>query len=156
MDRNHTRRVVRELLEGKFQEAKDTKALEKELNIKSIWDNGGLTADRYTIVLNSLYNEMLYDNMFDALALDGDPGSPQGFSQMTGAREGVHLGKRVKFRDLPDNIQNHVIERLKSEEESMEGEEGEDMKASEMEPESEPMSEPEMDMEPPVEEPEER
>jgi hypothetical protein len=80
------------------------------IEIKSIWDNGGETVDRYTVVVDSLHTGRA--GLFDALGLSSNPTSPQGFSQWTCAQEGEHLGKKVDFDDLPGHIQEHIIERL--------------------------------------------
>lgn len=57
--------------------------------IKSIWDNGGATQDRYTFVLTSDYG---FAGLLDCLCTDETPTHPLGFSQMSGCAEGDHLG----------------------------------------------------------------
>ena len=64
-----------------------------------IYDNGGKTIDRYTIIIgNSFY------------AMGDDATSPQGFNQYCGEfadgyKEGRHLGQRVTLKSLPHTIQ---------------------------------------------------
>jgi hypothetical protein len=70
--------------------------------IKEIWDNGGKTTDRFTVILNSS----------ECLALSEHPEHPQGFSQTGIAVSGEHLGKRINFYDLPYNIILHICKRL--------------------------------------------
>jgi len=82
---------------------------EKELDIRSIWDNGGKTADRYTVVLNTKETE----DEYRCLSLSNDPDHPQGISQVGSCKEGEHLGKRISWEDLPDNVRKHVVDRLK-------------------------------------------
>jgi len=82
-----------------------------EPDIKAIYDNGGETLDRYTVVLNS--HDMNSDPQFnDALGLSDNPTHPQGFSQFTSAMDGDHLGKRIRFDQLPMNIRQHITDRL--------------------------------------------
>ncbi len=71
--------------------------------IHSIWDNGGETADRYTIVLKG----------GDALGLSDNPDHPQGFSQWDhGVKPGSHLGKKINFNQLPKKVQDHALDQL--------------------------------------------
>lgn len=77
------------------------------LTIKSVYDNEGKTFDRYTIVF-----ETMETNIFNlSLGLSHNPDSPQGFSQFSRCQDGIHLGKKISFNSLPENIQNHIIER---------------------------------------------
>lgn len=73
--------------------------------IRSIWDNEGETLDRYTVVLN----EKERDGTYMALGLDHNAVA---FSQFTSAIEGKHLGKRVTWDSLTDDLKNHIIGRL--------------------------------------------
>jgi len=75
--------------------------------IMNIYDNNGETCDRYTIVLRSS------GLMCDMLGLSELPDSPLGFSQYTMGMDGEHLGKRIQWNDLPENVQSHVEGRLK-------------------------------------------
>jgi hypothetical protein len=80
-----------------------------------VYDDGGKSADRYTIVTNEPGGKTGYYAM---LGLSDNPGHPQGFSQWTDGQDGTHLGKRIAFADLPDKVRQHAAARLKSEEES--------------------------------------
>lgn len=76
------------------------------------YDNGGETFDRYTVVFTGNYKgrtECVYVGMSE------NPFSPQGFGQH-GSSEHVidwpsysHLGKAIKFADLPKDCQELVI-----------------------------------------------
>ena len=77
----------------------------------SVYDNGGKTADRYTVVFDDQPERGR--GMYAALGLSEHPGNPQGVSEFTTAMKGRHLGKRVQFRQLPAEVQNHVIARLR-------------------------------------------
>ncbi len=79
--------------------------------VKSIWDNGGETFDRYSIVLNEDYHSYPSE-LFACLGLSYNPNHPLGFSQMSGAKEGDHLGKPLEWAALPLNIQAHICSRL--------------------------------------------
>ena len=77
-----------------------------------IYDNGGKTCDRYTAV----YMNCPTDHnraYFDARGMDARPFHPQGFGQFTIACPGKHLGKRIKFEDLPADCQKLIQEDMK-------------------------------------------
>ena len=76
----------------------------------SVYDNGGKTADRYTIVFDTMHEAK--PNTYTALGLSAQPSSPQGVSQFTTAMKGAHLGRRIHFVRLPANVQAHVRARL--------------------------------------------
>jgi hypothetical protein len=82
--------------------------------IKVIYDNGGKTVDRYTVVLDSLVD----DGVYVCLALSENPGSPQGVSGLGFCVIGEHLGKVVNFSDLSESVQSHIKERLTEDSES--------------------------------------
>jgi len=86
--------------------------MEKPKIIKSIWDNGGETLDRITVVLNTSYHKdyrnpnTLYHEML-GLSTNG-----LRYSEFTEGVEGKHLGSRVSWESLPETLQNHIINRL--------------------------------------------
>jgi len=73
-----------------------------------VYDNGGETFDRYTIVIeNPVTNEQSW------LGSSEDPFFPTGFGQhlgsnLDGLQEGEHLGKLIKFAELPEPVQKFV------------------------------------------------
>ena len=79
----------------------------RHLNVQvAVYDNGGATLDRYTVIpLDADWHGM-------ALGLSTQPSHPQGFSQWGQCSEGPHLGKRIRFEQLPRNVQEHVMMRL--------------------------------------------
>lgn len=90
--------------------------------IRKIWDNGGETCDRYSITFD-LYNPKngkweawsdYPDGRLVCLGLSSYPEHPQGFSQMASCQEGAHLGKRIAWSELPEDIQKHILGRLSS------------------------------------------
>lgn len=82
----------------------------------SVYDNGGVTADRYTVVpegagwhpVRNRYGKWQYT----ALALNDYPTHPTyGFSQCVECVKGRHLGKKIAFASLPENVQKHIMYR---------------------------------------------
>lgn len=94
------------------------------------FDNGGKTADRYTIMFTGSllirhpeYSVEFKHTFIPYLGLSDNPTHPQGFSQWgelkaadaIGYREGVRRNERVRWLDLPEHIRQHIIERCKPE-----------------------------------------
>ena len=79
------------------------------MKIMEIRDNGGATFDRYTVV----YSE-IGDNQGNNLArgMSTHPFHPQGFGQMCAAQPGEHLGREIRFEDLPEDCQALVLRDL--------------------------------------------
>lgn len=77
------------------------------MNILKIYDNEGMTFDRYTVVIDIKNNEL-----YECLALSEHPAHPQGFSQWSICSMGSHLGKEVKFSELSTELQEHIKNRL--------------------------------------------
>ena len=70
------------------------------LNIAKIYDNGGRTIDRYTVIFND----------GSAWGASENPGHPQGFGQFTEAIPGQHLGDVITFGDLPAAVKACLYE----------------------------------------------
>ena len=79
-------------------------------DIKSIWDAGEEEMDRYTIILDPKYGWEANPGLFMSL---GFAEGGRGISQFGEAKEGKHLGKKLKWKDLSDENQKHVISRIK-------------------------------------------
>lgn len=75
------------------------------------YDNGGKTADRYTVIYMSDLNQWKY-NSYGARGMNDQPFHPQGICQFTVATPGRHLGKRIRFTDLPIDCQKAVTQDL--------------------------------------------
>ena len=103
------RKLLEMLLEDVGRGEVEEDKVPEKLGIRSIWDNGGKTADRYTVVLNTKETE----DEYRCLSLSNDPDHPQRVSQVGSCKEGEHLGKRISWEDLPDNVRKHVVDRLK-------------------------------------------
>lgn len=78
--------------------------------IIAVYDNGGETVDRYTVYFNVNFN--VSGTLKECLGMSSNPSHPQGFSQFSGGQLGPHNGKRTKFTDLPQHIQDHVNSRI--------------------------------------------
>jgi hypothetical protein len=77
--------------------------------IHSIYDNGGESLDRYTVLLKDGTTE----DIFAYLTLSDNPDHLLGVSQY-GTGAGKQLGRRIELYDLPLNVLYHVIRRLEA------------------------------------------
>lgn len=75
-----------------------------------IYDNGGKTWDRYTILTEPWY----FGKSCDAFGMSSNCESPQGFNQYVGDvyQLSESLGKEVDFNKLPENVQGCILTRL--------------------------------------------
>jgi len=78
------------------------------------YDNGGETFDRYTVVYTGRYRHKT-GGVFWYVGMSSNPFHPQGFgihgelySQIDRPTYG-HLGKKIKFENLPENCQKLVL-----------------------------------------------
>lgn len=78
-----------------------------------IYDNGGKTLDRYTVVFMDQPEHPAPS--FAVLGMSEHPFHPQGFGQHCTAMPGRHLGKRIKFEQLPPDCQRCVLQDLRGE-----------------------------------------
>jgi hypothetical protein len=91
--------------------------LERYGAVLRCYDNGGKSADRYTIVPPRWANEYRHTRengwdygtaepwIFDAIGSGPRPFHPQGVGMHTSAMPGPHLGRRIKWSDLPRDVQ---------------------------------------------------
>ncbi len=87
----------------------NNKNFEKQNNIKC-YDNGGKTLDRYTVV----YLNEVEDKFKKTYAARGMNSMPfHGIGMYCTAMVGRHLGKRIKFEELPEDCQKLVKQDLK-------------------------------------------
>lgn len=76
-----------------------------------VYDNGGESIDRYTVVFSQLRTGWCY-----YLAMNGAPFHPQGFCQSGEAPLAIdyptygHLGKKITFDALPEACQRAVMQ----------------------------------------------
>ena len=84
------------------------------MRIKAIYDNGGKTFDRYTVVFDSSridYRCKEYKLIYDCLCLSDNPEHPTGVSMWGECTIGKHLGKKITLKSLPKHIQEHIAMR---------------------------------------------
>jgi hypothetical protein len=86
------------------------------MKILGIYDNGGKTFDRYTVVYDLVERPAIPTRKEKALyfcvGMSKQPFHPQGFGQHSSANLGRHLGKRIKFEQLPLDCQKLVKQDL--------------------------------------------
>lgn len=83
--------------------------MKRSLENVRIYDNGGKTIDRFTAVYMF---EIERPGIYGARGMCSHPFSPQGFGCYTSAMPGKHLGKRIKFEDLPNDCQKLIKQDL--------------------------------------------
>jgi len=78
------------------------------------YDNKGQSFDRYTVVITGRYRHRT-EGEFCILGMSANPFHPQGFGQHQFSEAIIdkpsysHLGKKVRFTDLPEKCQELVI-----------------------------------------------
>ena len=91
-----------------------------------VYDNGGETADRYTVVYSKRSNKTHGERYYDFRAMSANPFDPCGVGLWGETRHypvdsdrgkwppamgrTCHLGKRIPFADLPEPCQRLVIQ----------------------------------------------
>jgi hypothetical protein len=109
--KNVTVRMARQILRNERKPESFTKkqaislleSLDK-LPVKC-YDDGPEVFDRYTVVFT---NHKEQPNVYECLCMSSSPFWPQGFCQHTVCIVGPHLGKRIRFADLPPDCQTAV------------------------------------------------
>jgi hypothetical protein len=74
----------------------------------AVYDNGGKTADRYTVVY--LDRPGHDKRVLECLGMSDRPFHPQGFGQHDCCIRGRYLGKRILFSDLPPDCQKAALQ----------------------------------------------
>lgn len=79
-----------------------------------VYDNGGKSFDRYTVVFTGRYRSRT-GGEFVHLGMSAHPFHPQGFGQHGSSPRQIdypaygHLGKKIKFQDLPPDAQRCAL-----------------------------------------------
>jgi hypothetical protein len=79
-----------------------------------IYDNGGETFDRYTVIFKA-FRARGYGLVYPYIGASSHPFAPQGFGQHGESRYSIrepHLGKRIAFDDVPPDVQMFIIQEL--------------------------------------------
>lgn len=79
--------------------------------IKAVYDNGGETIDRYTVVFSSkkYFDTGAYKGFYhDAVFSSNNPTHPQGYYQHAEVKLIVSLGKKISWLSLPKSVRNLV------------------------------------------------
>ena len=84
--------------------------LYKPLSKLAIYDNGGETVDRYTVVYLDIPERN--SRLFPCVGMSENPFHPQGIGQHSTAMPGNHLGKKITWKDLPQDCQKVVLQDL--------------------------------------------
>jgi hypothetical protein len=81
-----------------------------------VYDNGGKTFDRYTVAYleTAFISRATGKKEYEFVGMSAYPFHPQGFGQHGECGIGRHLGKRIKFADLPEQCQRLVLSDLRS------------------------------------------
>lgn len=74
----------------------------------TIYDNGGKTYDRITIVFLDTKSKPLYCGRFYDYECIGSSETGDGFFQHSNCQRGPHLGKKINFSDLSPELQNKL------------------------------------------------
>lgn len=81
------------------------KIVERYGTVLRCYDNGGRSFDRYTIIPPRWAKDYKETWEWQAIDASENPFYPQGVGQHTIAMPGPHLGKRVRWDDLPVDVQ---------------------------------------------------
>lgn len=93
--------------ESKIHEESESQFIENVLGTRVLcYDSGPKTLDRYTILFLDYERER--DGSYYALGSSENPFHSYGFGQHVSAKMGRHLGKPIKFRNLPPDVQKFV------------------------------------------------
>ena len=75
-----------------------------------IYDNGGVSFDRYTAFDNNDYSLSNGTKYYRGVGFSDNPFHPQGFGQHIEVSKGAHLGNRIALKNLPIKAQIFIRE----------------------------------------------
>jgi hypothetical protein len=83
------------------------KIFERYGTLLRVYDNGGKSFDRYTVIPPRWAGEDWKERngLFYAISASAHPFDPQGFGQHVSAMPGKHLGNRIRWNQLPKDVQ---------------------------------------------------
>jgi hypothetical protein len=82
------------------------------MKVIGVYDNGGKTLDRYTVVYDYVEQVKYGKKLYACLGMSERPFHPLGFGQHSSAMRGRHLGKKINLTDLPEDCQKAVAQDL--------------------------------------------
>ncbi len=75
-----------------------------------VYDNGGETFDRFTVVyLDEIERETKDGILYSCLGMSSDPFNPLGYAQHSSAMIGDHLGREIPFSSMPEDCRTCAI-----------------------------------------------
>lgn len=87
-------------------------AISRYGTVLRVYDDGGKTIDRYTIIpprWAAEYRER-EPRTWSAIGASARPFGPQGFGMYVTAVPGPHLGRRIRWDELPTDVQAFAAE----------------------------------------------
>jgi len=90
--------------------------MKRSLKNVRIYDSGDKYIDRYTAVY--LFEPEYKPGTYSGRGMSSHPFSPQGFGCSTVVTPGRHLGKRIKFEELPADCQKLILQDIGDENET--------------------------------------
>lgn len=75
------------------------------MKVLAVYDNGGKSLDRYTIVVNSIVSKNRNKYQYDAISASE---SDAGVFMWVQCERGRHLGKKIEFESLSKDLQKKV------------------------------------------------
>ena len=73
------------------------------MKVIAVYDNGGKSLDRFTIVVNSIVSKNLNKYQYDAISESG-----AGVLMWVQCERGKHLGQKIEFASLNKELQQKV------------------------------------------------
>lgn len=77
------------------------------MKVIGVYDNGGESMDRFTIVLDQA-RPVGFNILNECIGMSLNPNSSQGFCQFSECQIGEHLGKKITVDTLPQLVQDKL------------------------------------------------
>lgn len=84
-----------------------SRKLDYPKNVVAVYDNGGVSADRYTVYYSRRFSPE-NNGFHGGRGMNAYPTHPQGIGMYITGQLGKHNGKRIKFAELPEECKNLV------------------------------------------------
>jgi len=86
------------------------KMMASNKDVVRIYDNGGKTFDRFTAVF---MKDEERGGLYGAVGMSEHPFHPQGYGMHCSAVPGQHLGRRIRFQELPEDCQKLIAQDIR-------------------------------------------